>query len=140
MISPENLVFDRVSDALRAEFEGIYVAGEYIDVPARFPAVTIMEEDNSVAARMRTEKIENAVELMYETNVYSNLIGYKKAQAKRIQQILDREFEAMGFERIMSNPMPNLQDASIYRIFSRYHGYDMPEYSGDDVNHRIYTG
>ena len=139
MISPENFIFDAVADVLREKFDGIYVAGEYIDVPVRFPAVTIVEASNTVVSRMQTLHIENAVTLMYETNVYSNVIGYKKMQAKEIQKVIDEVFAQLGFIRMVCNPEPNLQDASIYRIFARYQGIDMPEYDGENINHRIYT-
>lgn len=139
MISPENFVFDSVADVLREQYGGIYVAGEYIDVPARFPAVTIQEASNIVLERMMTDNIENASTVMYEVNVYSNLVGYKKLEAKRIMDTIDQVFSSLGFVRTMCNPEPNLQDASIYRIFARYRGIDKPEYIESETIHRIYT-
>ena len=130
MISPENFVFDAVADELREQFPGIYVAGDYVDVPTRFPAVL---------TRMRTLNIENAVTLMYETNVYSNLSSGKKAEAKKIQAVVDEAFAQLGFTRLMCSPEPNLQDAKIYRIYARYQGVDMPETDGENTVHRIYT-
>ena len=139
MISPENFVFDAVADELRERFPGIYVAGDYVDVPTRFPAVTISEADNTVLTRMRTLNIENAVTLMYETNVYSNLSSGKKAEAKKIQTVVDEVFAQLGFTRLMCSPEPNLQDAKIYRIYARCQGVDMPETDGETFIHRIYT-
>lgn len=96
------------------------MSGEYTDLPARFPAVTIVEEDNAVVQRMRTTNIENAVSLMYSANVYTNTVGYKKSEAKDILEVVDDEFSKMGFARTMCNPVANLQDATIYRIVARY--------------------
>lgn len=120
MIDLESDVFDAVAVILREAYPGIIVSSEYDSSPVSFPAVTIMEADNSVYQRMRTTAIENAVQLMYEVNVYSNKIGYKKIEAKSIMNTIDSEFERLGFTRTMCNPIPNLQDATIYRLTARY--------------------
>mgnify|MGYP001192941776 CR=1 FL=1 len=49
MIDVESLIFSQVAEALRVAFPGIFVSGEYVDTPAKFPAVTIVESDNSTA-------------------------------------------------------------------------------------------
>lgn len=120
MIDVESIVFSQVAEALRLTFPGIFVSGEYVDTPAKFPAVTIVESDNAVVQRMRTTKIENAVTLMYEVNVYTNTVGYKKSEAKDIMESIDNEFVKLGFARTMCNPISNLSDATIYRMVSRY--------------------
>lgn len=120
MISPESYVYAAVASALRLEYPNIFVSGEYTDVPARFPAVTIVEIDNAVVQRMRTTKIENAVNVSYEVNVYTNTLGYKKSEAKEIMATADAVFESLGFARTMCNPVSNLQDATIYRMVARY--------------------
>ena len=120
MIDCESYVFSRIASVLRAAHPGIFVAGEYTASPAEFPAVTIIESDNAVVQRMRTTNIENAVTLLYEVNIYTNTVGYKKSEAKKILSIIDAEFAKMGFARMMCNPISNLQDATIYRIVARY--------------------
>lgn len=120
MIDIESILFSDIADDLRAQYPGIFVAGEATASPASFPAVTIVEADNSVYQRMRTTRIENAVRLMYEVNIYSNKIGYKKSEAKEILETIDGEFSRLGFTRTACNPVSNLQDASIYRILARY--------------------
>ena len=75
MIDVESLIFSQVAEALRVAFPGIFVSGEYVDTPAKFPAVTIVESDNAIVQRMRTANIENAATLMYEVNVYTNTVG-----------------------------------------------------------------
>ncbi|WP_201757318.1 hypothetical protein [Colidextribacter sp. OB.20] len=116
----ESDIYSAVSAALKAEFPGIWTSGEDADLPARFPAVTIVEQDNAVKKDMRTLNIENAVGVMYEVNVYSNKVGYRKSEAKKIMATADREMTRLGFTRTMMNPISNLQDASIYRIVARY--------------------
>ena len=134
MIDIESFLFSRIAGVLRTSYEGIFVSGEYVDSPAKFPSVTIVESDNSVLQKMMTiaPNLENAVSLMYEVNVYTNSVGYKKSEAKDIMETIDNEFSKMGFTRTMCNPVSNLQDATIYRIVARYEGIA-------DNNFRIYT-
>lgn len=120
MIDPESLIFAPIAEALRTAYPGIWVVGEYTDVPASFPAVSIEESDNSVYEKMSTLNIENAVNVMYEVNVYSNLVRGKKQEAKRIMRSISNEFANMGFVRTTCNPISNLQDATIYRMIARY--------------------
>lgn len=120
MIDVENDVFDTVATALRSAHAGIWVAGEFVDSPARFPAVTIVEADNRIFERMRTREIENAVRVMYEVQIYSNKASGKKAEAKAIADTADGVFQSLGFTRTMRNQVANLKDATIYRIVCRY--------------------
>lgn len=139
MISPESFVFSKIAGVLRAEYPNIFVSGEFVDSPAKFPTVTIIEADNSVYQRMRTTTIENAASIMYEVNVYSNKTGYKKSEAKAIIDTIDQQFAALGFTRTMCNPVSNLQDATIYRMVARYEGVVVPEPTETNETLRIYT-
>lgn len=120
MIDLEADVFDTVATALRAAYAGIYVVGEYVPAPPRFPAVSIVEADNRVVENMRTTNIENAVSVMMEVNIYSNKASGKKSEAKAIAATLDEVFASIGFTRTLRNQVPNLNDATIYRIVCRY--------------------
>ena len=120
MIDIENDVFSYVANAIRAEHLDAYVVGEFVDVPARFPAVTIVEADNRVYEQMRTLNIENAVRVMYECNVYTNKASGKKTQAKEIATTMDEAFTSIGFTRTFREQVPNLNSATIYRIVCRY--------------------
>ena len=120
MIDIENDVFDTIASTLRAEHSGIYVVGEYVPAPPRFPAVSIVEADNRVVSNMRTLNIENAASVMYEVNIYSNKASGKKSEAKAIAATLDEKFAEIGFTRTMKEQVPNLNDATIYRIVCRY--------------------
>lgn len=120
MIDLEADLFNAVATELRSTFNGIQVYGEYVETPARFPCVTIVEADNRILQRMRTENIENAVSVMYEVNVYSNKSTGKKAEAKAIANTADAVFAEIGFTRTFREQIPNLKDATIYRIVCRY--------------------
>lgn len=107
---------------MREEYgSSIYLTGLYVDVPAKFPAVTIIKINDVVYERMRTrEQIENAAIVTYEVNVYTNNVVSKKSDAQKIIAIVDETFASMNFTRIMLNPVSNLQDATIYRLVGRY--------------------
>lgn len=123
MISIENELFTIVATALREAYDGIYVAGEYVAQPPRFPAVFIVEMDNSVYQPGRDSGgIENFASVMYEVDVYSNLAKGKKAQAREIISAVDDIMAAHGFTRTFLNPVQNFNDATIYRMTARYTG------------------
>lgn len=120
MIDLENDIYTAVATALRTAHSGIFVTSEYVNAPPSFPAVSIIENGNSVVQRYRTLNIENAVSVMYEVNVYSNKASGKKSEAKAIADTVDTAFASIGFTRTMRNQVTNLNDASIYRIVCRY--------------------
>ena len=116
----ENDVYDIAAKALRGNHNGVWVSGEYVPVPSSFPAVTILESDNRVYQEMRTTTIENATRVTYECNVYSAKTSGKKSEAKAIANTLDDVFESLGFTRTARTQAPNLNDATIYRLYLRY--------------------
>lgn len=120
MIDLENDIFTAVATAVRTAHPGTFCTGEYVEAPPSFPAVSIIENGNSVMQRYRTLNIENAVSVMYEVNIYSNKASGKKSEAKAIAATLDDAFADIGFTRTMRNQVANLNDATIYRIVCRY--------------------
>ena len=120
MIDIENDVFDYVAKALRTAFPGITVVSSFVEAPAQFPTVTLVEADNRILQRMRTNNIENAVSVMYEINIYSNKGVGKKSEAKSIANAVDGLFNDLGFTRTFREQIPNMKDATIYRIVCRY--------------------
>lgn len=120
MIDIENDVYDYAEKALKAAHSNIYVSGEYVSAPPEFPAVSIVEMDNRVYERARTLRIENAARVTFECNIYSNKAANKKSEAKAIAVTLDNAFASIGFTRTFKNPVPNMNDSTIYRILCRY--------------------
>ena len=57
---------------------------------------------------------------MYEVNIYSNKTSGKKSECREIASLLDNEFATLGFSRTMLQPIPNMDDATIYRMTGRY--------------------
>ena len=121
MVNVENEIFNIVANAVRSAYPGIYISGEYVKSPPKFPAVSLIEMDNSAYDRTQTSgSVENHAELMYEVNVYSNKQSGKKSECKSISALIDSELAALGFSRTMLQPIPNMDDATIYRMVGRY--------------------
>ena len=121
MIDIENAVFNRVATKVREVFQNIFMVGEYVHSPSSFPAVSLIETDNST----RVDTIdsgfnENHTNVMYEVNVYSNKAAGKKSECKAIIALIDEEMLAMGFSRSTLTPVPNEYDSTIYRMVARY--------------------
>ena len=120
MIEIENIVFTRLANAIRTSFTGASVYGEYVETPASFPCVTIVEADNKVYERTRDlDGIEHHAQVMYEINIYTNDSAGKKSKAKSLAQVIDNEMSDMLFTRTFRGQTPNI-DRSIYRITMRY--------------------
>ena len=123
MIDIENEVFHRVATRVREQFPDIFMAGEYVSSPSSFPAVSLVEMDNSVReSTIDSGSNENHANVMYEVNVYSNKTTGKKSECKEIIALLDNEMTAMGFVRSTLTPVPNEYDSTIYRMVARYRG------------------
>lgn len=121
MIDIENEVLNEVFERLSVKFPKLDVASEYVRSPASFPHLSLFETDNSVVIRTQTgTQTENHASLLYEANIYSNKTVGKKAECREIASALDDVMGHMGFTRTMLNSIPNLNDASIYRIVARY--------------------
>lgn len=120
MIDAEFAIYNAVTTELKLIYPDIFATGDLSASPARFPAVSIVEINNSVLSRTRTDNIENAVSVAYEVNIYSNKTGYNKMEAKEILSVVDSSFQNLGFTRTFCNPVQNLEDRNIYRIVARY--------------------
>lgn len=123
MISLENSLFTAIATALRQQLSSVFVTGEYVSQPPKFPAVHIEEFDNfAVRSTQTNANLEKTVQVVYEVNVYSNKTKGKKVECKDIIALVDSEFKKLGFTRIMMNPIQNMNDATIYRMYGRYRG------------------
>ena len=121
MIDFENDIFNTVATVVREQYPGIYMVGEYVKTPPKFPFVSLVEMDNQ--SYQRTEdsgSSENHASVMYEVNIYSNKTIGKKTECKTIAATIDEQMLALGFARTMLQPIPNLDDATIYRMVGRY--------------------
>ena len=121
MIDVESEIFNKVAEAVRAVYPSAFVSGEYVRTPPRFPFVSLIEMSNTAYDRTQSSGgLENHASVMYEVNVYSNKKSGKKSECKAIATLIDNELAALGFSRTMLQPIPNMDDATIYRMTGRY--------------------
>ena len=121
MIDIENEIFDEVSGKVRERFPSIFMTGEYVKSPSSFPCVSLVEVDNATFRNTQTtEGKENHAAVVYELNVYSNKTKGKKAECKEIAAFIDDLMMGHNFTRTMLEPVPNQNDATIYRMLGRY--------------------
>lgn len=117
----ENEVFTKVKTKLTTELgsDKVFVTGEYTPTPPFFPCVYISEADNFNAGFNGCNQ-EIVTGVMYEVEVYSNKKNGKKAEAKSIMAIVDGVLTPLGFTRTFLQQIPNMSDATIYRLTARY--------------------
>lgn len=121
MIDIENEVFTPIAQAVRAAYSGAFVTGEYVKAPSSFPHVSIVESDNyQTLDHLDSSGEERYATIVYEVNVYSNRTSGKKTECKGIMDLIDRMMYDMNFTRTARTPVPNMEDATIYRMTARY--------------------
>ena len=121
MINVEKDIFTAVSTKIRSLYPDIYMTGEYVKSPPSFPAISLIEADNSMYSYTQTsDEYENHSTLLYDVDIYSNKVKGKKTECRALAALVDKEMAFLGFTRIMLQPIPNMDDATIYRIKGRY--------------------
>lgn len=123
MIDCEEVVYDRVSTALREKFDGIFITGvEITDVPPQFPAVSITQINSGVNAKYSTfDYVENVASEEYKVEAYSNLEDQKAAKqlTKDIIAVIDGVMSDLFYIRSFCQPIPNA-DKKYTRRVARY--------------------
>ena len=121
MIDCENEVFNAVARMVQRAYPSAFISSEYIPTPSKFPFVSLIEMSNVAYDRTQSSGgLENHASLMYEVNVYSNKTSGKKSECRAIAALIDNELATLGFSRTMLQPIPNMDDATIYRMTGRY--------------------
>lgn len=121
MIDAENEIFSAIAKSVKAVYPSVSMSSEYVRTPSKFPFVSLIEMSNTAYDRTQTSgSLENHASLMYEVNVYSNKTSGKKSECKEIAALIDNELATLGFSRTMLQPIPNMDDVTIYRMTGRY--------------------
>ena len=97
----------------------VFVTNEYTPTPEAFPCVFIREADN-FNADFNGSNVEVVTGVMYEVEVYTNKWDGKVEQAREIMQLIDSIYTPLGLTRTFMQPIPNMYDATIYRLSARY--------------------
>jgi hypothetical protein len=139
MIDIENKVLSVVREAVLAQYPTASVCGEYVEVPASFPCVTVTEDTNYTYVYTKDEQLsEHHCEVQYAVNVYSDRQTGAKLEAKAIMNIADNAMQGMKFWRTMTRQVPNV-DRTIYRLIARYRAVvGEPTQVGDDLVFQMY--
>ena len=114
-------ICDELYNEMAAKYPEAVMASEYVRSPADFPFVSV-EQADSYQARQR---FDSSGEERYNTitlriNVYSNKTTAKQEECRTIMNILDRKLYCMNFVRLSMSPIPNMADATIYRVVAMY--------------------
>lgn len=117
----ENEVTTLVYNALVTELgaDGFYFTSEYNAKPPKFPCVYVHEADNFNAGYNGCAS-EVITGVMYEVEVCSNKTSGRKSEAKSVMQIVDGVLTPLGFRRTLMQQIPNMSDATIFRMLARY--------------------
>lgn len=139
MIDIENKVLSVVREAVLAQYPTASVYGEYVEVPASFPCVTVTEDTNYTYVYTKDEQLaEHHAEVQYAVNVYSNKQTGAKLEAKALMNIADNAMQGMKFWRTMTRQVPNV-DRTIFRLIARYRAVvGEPTQVGDDLVFHMY--
>lgn len=121
MIDLEVEIFSAVAEKIRVQYPNAFITGEYVKTPPSFPCISLVEVDNATFRNSQTsESMENHAAVMYELNVYSNRTKGKKAECKELAAFVDEILMGLNFTRTMLEPVPNQDNATIYRMLGRY--------------------
>ena len=140
MIDVENLVVDTIKKALQASaYSSAYITSEYTDTPSSFPCVSVVEADNYTYRKTQDGDLkEHHANVMYEVNVFSNKTSGRKAEAKKIMEIVDTAFQNIKFTRTFKNSIPN-KDKTVHRIVARYEAViGEGQTVGNDTVYQVY--
>lgn len=122
MIDVESTIFSTVATVVRAQYPDVFMTGEAVAAPPKFPCVVLREMDNGTYQRtLDSSGVENHAQVMYQLEVYSNLSTGKKKQCKEIFALADEKMQNLGLVRVGGGPL-EVPNSNLYRIVARYRG------------------
>ena len=120
MIEIEAKIYTPLRNALVAAYPSIFVTSEPTATQARFPAVSIVQQDNYMSInKLDNSGVERFATVMFQIDVYSNKASGKKSQCKEIMNVIDKLMFDMNFTRLALTPIP-MENDGYYRLSARY--------------------
>ena len=118
MIDKEDGLFAEIANELRKQFRDIYIIGKQLSSePPRFPAASIIQENNVVNKRYSTfDEMENVAHITQYIEIYSNDKEQKEEICKSISLVIDNVLKTHGYCRMLNQPMVNADDTIARRI------------------------
>lgn len=107
------------------------VGEEITNAPPRFPAVTIVQNDNRINTQFSSfDNRENVVIEEYKIEVYSNLQNQydRVMQAKEIAETIADTMNEIGYVRTFNQPIANA-DKTVSRRVLRFRKSNLTEVS-----------
>lgn len=121
MFDIENTMYTELAHILRPKYEGIFMTGDNINVPEKFPAVSFFLQDTPTYTRSLDARMQDHhVRFVYDINGYSNLVTGRVQQCKSIMNDIDQYMTSLAFVRNTRNPI--FDSESYYQMFARYTG------------------
>lgn len=117
MIDIETPVFNAVYNAVQGQYPSCAIYNDRPQSMAKFPAVVLVEQDNTRYARDRGA--EKHAEIMYQLDVFCDDQKGAKTKCKSIAALVDSVLTGLNFNRMSLSPMPNT-DPNIIRYTGRY--------------------
>ena len=120
MIDIEAKIYSPIRTALVNAYDGIFVTSEPTATTAKFPAVSIVQQDNYTSInKMDNSGTEQFATVMFQVDVYSNKASGRKSQCKEIMGVIDTMLYQLNFTRLSLTPIP-MANEGYYRLSARY--------------------
>ena len=120
MIDVSNEIFNTVAKDLRSLYSEITVVGEYVEVPAKFPTVTVDEVSN-VPTHLDSATTNKYAKVVYRSQVFMNGNG-KRKKAREIFDSLDRKLMDLGLTMKTYTTTPAIYNSEVYCITATHEG------------------
>lgn len=121
MIDVMSEIFSAVAQAVREDYPGATITGEYTRKPSKFPCVTLDETRNVTMERLEdSSNEERFAGVTYRVQVFSNKQSGKKAEARAIFAKADAKLRSMGLRRVTYTTTPEIYESTIYSITATY--------------------
>lgn len=120
MIDIESKIYSLCRAAILAEDSTVFVTSEPTATSAKFPCVSIVQQDNYMSVnKLDNSGRERFATLMFQVDAYSNKASGKKSQCKKLINIVDQIMFDLNFTRLSLTPIP-MENDGYYRITARY--------------------
>lgn len=120
MIDVSNEIFDTVAKDLRSLYKGITVVGEYVEVPAKFPTVTL-DEISNVPTHLDSATVNKYAKVSYRSQIFVNGNG-KRKKAREIFDSLDKKLMELGLMMKTYTTTPAIYNSEVYCITATHEG------------------
>lgn len=123
MTDIENIIINRIDNALEtAGYKDILIS-DYENVPSEFPCVVFEQSDSyEHVNEHNSSRTNNHDTVVFEADIYSNEKNGAKSECKAIAQIIDAEMVSLGFSRAANQPLKPTSEMYKARLFLRYRG------------------